>query len=140
MSPFLPSNKSIIKFKHIIETFIHQVSVVLHRSLLEYELIKAKDKAEESDKLKTAFLANMSHEIRTPMNGILGFAEMLNDDNLSPANRKKYLEIINSNGKMLINLIDDIIDFAKIEADQLNIMKDDFSLNNLLSPGSYILF
>jgi CheY-like chemotaxis protein len=67
------------------------------------------------------------------MNGILGFAEMLNDDSLSPANRKKYLGIINSNGKMLINLIDDIIDFAKIEADQLNIMYDDFSLNNLLA-------
>ncbi len=129
----LTLNKSIIRFKHIIETFIHQVSVVLHRSLLEFELIKAKEKAEESDKLKTAFLANMSHEIRTPMNGILGFAEMLNDDSLSPANRKKYLGIINSNGKMLINLIDDIIDFAKIEADQLSIMVDDFSLNNLLA-------
>jgi PAS domain S-box-containing protein len=128
----LTLNKSIIKFKHIIETFMHQVSVVLHRSLLEYELIKAKEKAEESDKLKTAFLANMSHEIRTPMNGILGFAEMLNDDSLAPANRKKYLEIINSNGKMLISLIDDIIDFAKIEAGQINILMDDFSLNNLL--------
>jgi PAS domain S-box-containing protein len=126
-------NKSIIKFKHIIETFVHQVSVALHRSQLEYELVKAKDKAEESDKLKTAFLANMSHEIRTPMNGILGFAEMLNDNSLGAANRKKYLEIINSNGKMLINLIDDIIDFAKIESDQVNILQDDFSLNNLLN-------
>jgi PAS domain S-box-containing protein len=129
----LTLNKSIIKFKHIIETFVHQVSVALHRSHLEYELIKAKDKAEESDKLKTAFLANMSHEIRTPMNGILGFAEMLNDNTLSSTNRKKYLEIINSNGKMLINLIDDIIDFAKIESDQVNMVQDDFSLNNLLN-------
>jgi|WetSurSiteA1Bulk_404760.scaffolds.fasta_scaffold01284_6 PAS domain S-box-containing protein len=129
----LTLNKSIIKFKHIIETFVHQVSVALHRSQLEYELIKAKDKAEESDKLKTAFLANMSHEIRTPMNGILGFAEMLNDNSLSNANRKKYLSIINSNGKMLINLIDDIIDFAKIESGQANIVHDEFSLNNLLS-------
>ncbi|RPI00454.1 MAG: PAS domain-containing hybrid sensor histidine kinase/response regulator, partial [Ignavibacteriae bacterium] len=129
----LTLNKSIIKFKHIIETFVHQVSVALHRSQLEYELVKAKDKAEESDKLKTAFLANMSHEIRTPMNGILGFAEMLNDNSLSTTNRKKYLEIINSNGKMLINLIDDIIDFAKIESGQVNIVQDDISLNNLLN-------
>ncbi len=129
----LTLNKSIIRFKHIIETFVHQVSVALHRSQLEYELIKAKDKAEESDKLKTAFLANMSHEIRTPMNGILGFAEMLNDNTLNSANRRKYLEIINSNGKMLINLIDDIIDFAKIESGQVNIVQDDFSLNNLLN-------
>jgi PAS domain S-box-containing protein len=128
----LTLNKSIIKFKHIIETFVHQVSVALHRSQLESELVKAKDKAEESDKLKTAFLANMSHEIRTPMNGILGFAEMLNDNTLSRANRKKYLNIINSNGKMLINLIDDIIDFAKIESDQVNIVQDEFSLNILL--------
>jgi len=129
----LTLNKRIIKFKHIIETFVHQVSVALHRSQLEFELVKAKDKAEESDKLKTAFLANMSHEIRTPMNGILGFAEMLNDNGLSTANRKKYLQIINSNGKMLLNLIDDIIDFAKIESDQVNMMPDDFSLNNLLN-------
>jgi len=128
----LTLNKSIIKFKHIIETFVHQVSVALHRSQLEYELIMAKNRAEESDKLKTAFLANMSHEIRTPMNGILGFAEMLNDDTLSRANRKKYLNIINSNGKVLINLIDDIIDFAKIESGQVNILQDDFSLNSLL--------
>ncbi|MBN2349268.1 MAG: PAS domain S-box protein [Bacteroidales bacterium] len=126
-------NKSIIKFKHIIETFVHQVSVTLHRSLLEAELKRAKNKAEESDKLKTAFLANMSHEIRTPMNGILGFAEMLNDDSLSLGNRKKYLEIINNNGKMLVNLIDDIIDFAKIEAKQIKVAKQDFSLNTLLA-------
>ncbi len=129
----LTLNKSIIKFKHIIETFVHQISVALHRNQLEFELLMAKEKAEESDKLKTAFLANMSHEIRTPMNGILGFAEMLNDDSLSIGNRKKYLDIIHSNGKMLINLIDDIIDFAKIEAGQINISKQDFSLNILLS-------
>lgn len=129
----LTLNKSIIKFKHIIETFVHQVSVALHRSQLEYELIMAKNRAEESDKLKTAFLANMSHEIRTPMNGILGFAEMLNDDSLSKVNRKKYLNIINSNGKVLINLIDDIIDFAKIESGQVNILEDDFSVNSLLN-------
>jgi PAS domain S-box-containing protein len=136
----LTLNKSIIKFKHIIETFVHQVSVALHRSHLEYELIMAKNRAEESDKLKTAFLANMSHEIRTPMNGILGFAEMLNDDSLNKVNRKKYLNIINSNGKVLINLIDDIIDFAKIESGQVNILKDDFSLNNLLDQvGSTFL-
>jgi PAS domain S-box-containing protein len=129
----LTLNKTIIKFKHIIETFAHQVSVALQRSQLEYELLQAKTKAEESDKLKTAFLANMSHEIRTPMNGILGFAEMLNDDQLSEGNRKKYVEIINNNGKMLMSLIDDVIDFAKIEARQIKILQQEFSLNALLS-------
>ena len=126
-------NKSIIKFKHIIETFAHQVAVALHRSQLESELMAAKLKAEESDRLKTAFLANMSHEIRTPMNGILGFAEMLNDEKTKEPDRKKYIDIINSNGKILINLIDDIIDFAKIEAEQIKIVKHDFSLNALLN-------
>lgn len=129
----LTLNKTIIKFKHIIETFAHQVSVALQRSQLEYELVQAKTKAEESDKLKTAFLANMSHEIRTPMNGILGFAEMLNDDQLSEGNRKKYVEIINNNGKMLMSLIDDVIDFAKIEARQIKILEQEFSLNALLT-------
>ncbi len=128
----ITTHKSIIKFKHIIETFLHQVSVALHRSHLEGELINAKERAEESDKLKSAFLANMSHEIRTPMNGILGFAELLKDENISPGNRKKYIEIIDNNGKMLINLIDDIIDFSKIEAGQVKIIKKDFSLNSLL--------
>lgn len=126
-------NKTIIKFKHIIETFAHQVAVALHRSQLEYELVSAKLKAEESDRLKTAFLANMSHEIRTPMNGILGFAEMLNDEAIVAADRKKYIDVINSNGKILINIIDDIIDFAKIEAGQIKIVKHDFSLNALLN-------
>jgi PAS domain S-box-containing protein len=126
-------NKTIIKFKHIIETFVHQVSVALHRCQLEFELVQAKTKAEESDMLKTAFLANMSHEIRTPMNGILGFAEMLNDDNITDSNRKKYVEIINNNGKMLMGLIDDIIDFSKIEAGQIKILKQEFSLNALLA-------
>jgi signal transduction histidine kinase/CheY-like chemotaxis protein len=125
-------NRNIIKFKHIIETFVHQVTVALQRSQLENELIMARDRAEESDRLKTAFLANMSHEIRTPMNGILGFAEMLNDDKLNASTRKKYLDIINSNGKMLIKIIDDIIDFAKIESGQVTIIQDDFSVNTLL--------
>jgi PAS domain S-box-containing protein len=129
----LTLNKTIIKFKHIIETFVYQVSVALQRSLLEYELVQAKTKAEESDKLKTAFLANMSHEIRTPMNGILGFAEMLNDDQLGEGSRKKYVEIINNNGKILMDLIDDIIDFAKIEAGQIKVLNQEFSLNALLT-------
>lgn len=129
----LTLNKTIIKFKHIIETFAHQVSVALQRSQLEYELVQAKIRAEESDQLKTAFLANMSHEIRTPMNGILGFAEMLNDDQLGEGSRKKYVEIINNNGKMLMALIDDIIDFAKIEAGQIKVLNQEFSLNALLT-------
>lgn len=126
-------NKQIINFKSIIETFFYQVSVALHRSILEQELMDAKVKAEESDKLKSAFLANMSHEIRTPMNGIIGFSELIDDENISEGNRKKYIEIIRNNGKMLVNLINDIIDFSKIEAGQVHIISKVFSLNQLLA-------
>lgn len=126
-------NKQIINFKSIIETFFYQVSVALHRSILERELMDAKIKAEESDKLKSAFLANMSHEIRTPMNGIIGFSELIDDESITEGNRKKYIEIIRNNGKMLVNLINDIIDFSKIEAGQVHVVSKAFSLNQLLS-------
>ncbi len=80
------------------------------------ELLKAKEKAEESDKLKSAFLANMSHEIRTPMNGILGFAELLKEPNLTGEKQQKYVGIIEKSGERMLNIINDIIDISKIEA------------------------
>jgi signal transduction histidine kinase/ActR/RegA family two-component response regulator len=83
------------------------------------ELEKAKEKAEESDKLKSAFLANMSHEIRTPMNGIMGFAELLKSGNLSPEENKNYIEIIEKSGTRLLSIINDIVDISKIEAGQM---------------------
>jgi signal transduction histidine kinase/ActR/RegA family two-component response regulator len=86
------------------------------------ELQKAKIKAEESDKLKSAFLANMSHEIRTPMNGIMGFAELLKENNLSSEQQKEYIEIIEKSGIRLLNIINDIVDISKIEAGQMNVI------------------
>jgi hypothetical protein len=103
------------------------------------EIIKAKEKAEESDRLKTAFLANMSHEIRTPMNGIVGFAELLREGNLPLNKSQKYIDIICSNGEYLLQLINDIIDAAKIEANQLNIGNNSFNLNQLLNE-IFVLF
>ncbi|MFC2151794.1 PAS domain-containing protein [Bacteroidota bacterium] len=104
------------------------------------DLLFAKEKAEIGDKLKSAFLANMSHEIRTPMNGILGFAELLKDRDLTEKEKSDYLKIINSNGKELLNLINDIIDVAKIEAGQLSINKSIAEINPLLEEMYQMFF
>ena len=82
----------------------------------EKELIKAKEQAEESDRLKTAFLANMSHEIRTPMNGILGFAGLLKEPGLTGDEQQKYIRIIEKSGARMLNIINDIVDISKIES------------------------
>jgi len=80
------------------------------------ELKAAKEKSQESDRLKSAFLANMSHEIRTPMNGILGFAGLLKQPNLSGKEQQKYLDIIESSGTRLLNIVNNIVDISKIES------------------------
>jgi len=94
---------------------------VTTRHKTQQSLRVAKQKAEESDKLKSAFLANMSHEIRTPMNAIIGFAELLGDKDLNDELREELLTHINQNSAFLLQLIDDIIDLAKIEANELTI-------------------
>ncbi|MCB0807019.1 MAG: PAS domain S-box protein [Bacteroidales bacterium] len=98
----------------------------------EEELKKAKNKAEESDRLKTAFLANMSHEIRTPMNAIIGFSELLNDPELSSDDRKEFIKLIGENSKVLLKLIEDIIDVAKIEAEQIKIVRSSCHVNQII--------
>jgi PAS domain S-box-containing protein len=79
-------------------------------------LILAKNKAEESDRLKSAFLANMSHEIRTPMNGILGFSELLKMPGLSGEQQQEYIKIIEKSGARMLNIINDIVEISKIES------------------------
>ena len=85
------------------------------------ELRLAKEKSQESDRLKSAFLANMSHEIRTPMNGILGFAELLKQPHLSGKEQQKYLEIIESSGTRMLNIVNNIVDISKIESGVIEI-------------------
>jgi len=98
---------------------------------LEAALQNAKIRAEEADILKSNFLANMSHEIRTPMNGILGFAQLLKNEE-SQEKRDRYIDIIYHNGMMLVNLIDDIIDLSKIDAGQLTVNPAGCNLDNLM--------
>ncbi len=96
------------------------------------ELKKAKEKAESADRLKTAFLANMSHEIRTPMNSILGFSQLLKEKKSDKEKQERFIDIININGKQLITIIDDIIDFSKIESNQLEIVNYEVDIHKML--------
>lgn len=109
---------------------IGNLQEIVDKYRAEYE--NAMRIAEEADLLKTNFLANMSHEIRTPMNGILGFAQILQSNDLDKEKQQRYLDIICHNGNMLVNLIDDIMDIAKIEAGQLSINKSEVNLDNLI--------
>jgi len=93
------------------------------------ELVKAKEHAEESDKLKTAFLTNMSHEIRTPMNGILGFAELLKMPGISGEQQQEYIRIIKKSGDRMLNIITDIVDISKIESGQMHVAVLDTRIN-----------
>jgi two-component system, chemotaxis family, CheB/CheR fusion protein len=96
------------------------------------EIIKAKDKAVEADRLKSLFLANMSHEIRTPMNAIIGFSNMLREDTLTVEDRNYFIDVIQSNGNNLVSLIDSIVDFSKLEAEQMSVSMSEFNINPLV--------
>jgi PAS domain S-box-containing protein len=100
---------------------------------INIELERAKEKAEESDRLKTAFLANMSHEIRTPMNGILGFAELLKSPTLTGGKMHQYIKIIQQSGRRMLTIINDLIDISKIEAGQIEYRKEETSINKLIN-------
>lgn len=106
--------------------------MVLSRKEIENKLIEEQKKATESDRLKSAFLANMSHEIRTPMNAILGFSELLEDDSQEEQDKIMFIKLIRRNGDILLNLINDIIDISKIEANLLAIRKRPVLLNKFL--------
>ena len=100
------------------------------RKNAERELIKARNNAQESDRLKSAFLANMSHEIRTPMNGILGFASLLKEPDLTGEDQQKYISIIEKSGARMLNTINDIIDISKIEAGQMEVSFSETNIND----------
>ena len=108
-----------------------QKELEINNSLLRI----AKEKAEESDRLKSAFLANMSHEIRTPMNGILGFAELLKEPELSGEQQQKYIGIIEKSGARMLNIINDIVNISKIEA---GLMKLEMKESNINEQIEYI--
>jgi len=110
-----------------------QIAELFGRHLRQKEeLITAKDKAEESEKLKSSFLTNISHEIRTPMNGIMGFAGLLKEPDLTGEQQQKYIKVIEDSGTRMINIINDLVNISKIESGALELNITQFNLNELL--------
>jgi len=124
-------NSQYLKLNKELKESLEQIQI------MNTELFISKNKAEESDKLKSAFLANMSHEIRTPLNGILGFSNLLNEPDLTKENKEEYIEIINSNGQQLLTIINDILDISKIEAGQILISIEAVNINELMNGLLY---
>ena len=114
--------------------------MIVLREETEQRLIEEQEKATESDRLKSAFLANMSHEIRTPMNAIIGFSELLEDASQDEQDKILFIKLIRKNGDILLNLINDIIDISKIEANLLSVRKRPVHLNKFLNEvGSHYM-
>jgi PAS domain S-box-containing protein len=114
------------------EKIIGSMRDISERKLIELDLIQAKNKAEESDKLKTAFLHNISHEIRTPMNAIVGFSDLLLDPDLIPEIRNEFIHTIVQSSNQLLSIITQIVSMATIESGQEKIYEKELSLNSIL--------
>jgi len=128
MRYFSNSSVGIFKDGNLIRIWGTQTDIT-EKKKSELELIKAKEKAEESDRLKSAFLANMSHEIRTPMNGILGFAYLLKEPHLTGEQQQEYVSIIEKSGNRMLNIINDIIDISKIESGTMKVSLAETNVN-----------
>ncbi len=114
------------------ETFLTSIRDITDKKILWEQLVKAKDKAEESERLKTAFLANMSHEIRTPMNSIIGFVDLLQDKEISGDRHDVFLSAIRKGSERLLHTINDIIEISRIESGIVSMTLTPISLNKTL--------
>jgi PAS domain S-box-containing protein len=125
ISPIIGNNGRIAHFISIWEDTTEKKEMVEH-------LIKAKENAEESDRLKTLFLANMSHEVRTPMNAIVGFSELLGFDNVKREEQIEYTDIIKQRSYELLAILDDIIDVSRLESGKLKLFPVNINIRELL--------
>ncbi|MBN2616367.1 MAG: PAS domain S-box protein [Bacteroidales bacterium] len=122
ISPIMNKNGEISHFVAITED-------ITEKKAKDHELIEALEKAQESDRLKSAFLANMSHEIRTPMNGILGFAELLKEPLLDGDVQQEYLGLIEKSAKRMLEIITNIVDLSKVEAGMTKLTESEVNIN-----------
>jgi nitrogen-specific signal transduction histidine kinase/CheY-like chemotaxis protein len=105
---------------------------ITHRKLMEQKLLEQKEKAEQSDKLKTAFLANISHEIRTPLNGIIGFADILIQQEISESDKEQYSNLIHNLSGQLLSIVNDILEISRIETNQVKLSIAPVNINHIL--------
>lgn len=127
ISPILDDGENITNFIGLQEDISGQKKMI-------NEVVEAKEKAEESERLKSAFLANMSHEIRTPLNAILGFTQMLAfEENLSIEQKEEFTSIINRSAEGLLQIISDILDISQLETGMLKIFKKDIEIQKMLT-------
>ena len=134
------------RFAYIAEDVtVQKHSIIqLHQSTLELaqrsaEAAEAREAAEAASRAKSEFLANMSHEIRTPMNAILGFTDLLRDQQLTPADRLNHIETIHRNGKFLLSIINDILDLSKVEAGQMHVERTKTSLWTIIADVTSLM-
>ncbi|GET27119.1 ATP-binding protein [Prolixibacter sp. NT017] len=109
------------------------VKDIIDEKKAEKDILNAKQRAEQSERLKSVFLANISHEIRTPMNSIIGFAELLGNDELPDERRKWYSRIIAENAEMLLVIVNNVLDISRLETGQLKIIRQETDLNKVIS-------
>lgn len=123
----------------VLTTAAISIGMAYVKKRTEIELIKAKEHAEESDRLKSAFLATMSHELRTPLNAIIGFSGIIGQE-MDPAEQEEYIKIINKSGKNLLNIIEDLFNISMIEAGDIKIEMEHFSFEKFRSQLNEILY
>ena len=137
IAPIKNDDLEIVNFMTINEDITALKESERQLKIQNLELIKAKEKAEESDRLKSAFLTNMSHEIRTPMNGILGFASLLLEPDLDSEERDKYINLVHQSGQRMLNTVNEIVEISKIEAGIIPVNNEDTNINECIEELVY---